>query len=60
MTSAVVGKVVNMTFSHAKMPQWTGWLGDWAREDGAEVRLRGIQSLPEEKRLLSKGKPEVE
>jgi hypothetical protein len=55
MTSAVVGKVVNMTFSRAKLPQWTGWLGDWAHKDGAEVQLRRIQTLPEEKRSISKG-----
>jgi hypothetical protein len=59
MTSAVVGKVVNMTFSRAKVPQWTGWLGDWAREDGAEVQLRRIQTLPEEKRTFSKGTSEA-
>jgi hypothetical protein len=48
MTNAVVGKVVNMTFSRAKIPQWTAWLGDWTRDDGAKVELNRIQTLPDE------------
>jgi hypothetical protein len=59
MTSAVVGKVVNMTFSRAKVPQWTDWLGDWTREDGAEVQLRRVQTLPEGKRTALKATPET-
>ena len=48
MTSAVVGKVVNMTISRAKLPQWTAWLRDWTRDDGATVQLQRIQTMPEE------------
>ncbi|KAG7365042.1 Popeye conserved region protein [Nitzschia inconspicua] len=54
MTSAVVGKVVNMTFSRAKLPQWTAWLRDWNRDDGAQVQLKRIQTMPEESRIVSK------
>jgi hypothetical protein len=46
MTNAVVGKVVNMTISRAKVPQWTAWLGDWTREDGATVEIRRIETMP--------------
>ena len=48
MTNAVVGKVVNMTISRAKVPQWTAWLADWQRDDGATVELRRIETMPPE------------
>lgn len=54
MTSAVVGKVVNMTYSRAQLPQWTTWLRDWNREDGAQVQLQRLQTMPEEQRTVSK------
>mmetsp|Transcript_13368 Transcript_13368/g.24007 ORF Transcript_13368/g.24007 Transcript_13368/m.24007 type:complete len:137 (+) Transcript_13368:3-413(+) len=59
MTNAVVGKVVNMTVSRAKVPQWTAWLGDWTREDGAQVELKRIQTMPEENEQVSNSTPQV-
>jgi hypothetical protein len=60
MTSAVVGKVVNMTFSRAKVPQWTDWLRDWSRDDGAQVHLQRIQTMPEQHRTVSKAASEAD
>ena len=57
MTSAVVGKVVNMTISRSKLPQWTAWLRDWTRDDGAKVELQRIQTMPEENRSISNSSP---
>jgi hypothetical protein len=49
MTSAVVGKVVNMTVSRKNaLPTWSTWLSDWSREDGAQVNVASIDMLPEE------------
>jgi hypothetical protein len=59
MTSAVVGKVINMTISRAKLPQWTAWLNDWTRDDGAKVELRRIQTMPEENAKLQDSTPAV-
>ena len=60
MTSAVVGKVVNMTISRAKLPQWTAWLRDWTRDDGATVQLQRIQTMPEEDRKIRDSAPAVQ
>jgi CRP-like cAMP-binding protein len=42
MTSALVGKVVNLTVSrtHHGLPQWASWLSNWNSGDGAVVHLR--------------------
>jgi hypothetical protein len=49
MTSAVVGKVVNMTVSRNRaLPKWSTWLTDWSREDGAQVNVERIDMLTEE------------
>ncbi len=42
MTSALVGKVVNLTISRTQkgMPRWSSWLSDWTSNDGAKVSLR--------------------
>lgn len=42
MTSALVGKVVNLTVSRTQhgMPLWASWLSDWNSGDGAKVNLR--------------------
>mmetsp|Transcript_27340 Transcript_27340/g.66367 ORF Transcript_27340/g.66367 Transcript_27340/m.66367 type:complete len:270 (+) Transcript_27340:481-1290(+) len=45
MTSALVGKVVNLTVSRADgIPNsWSGWLADWKHNDGASVHVRNVQ-----------------
>jgi CRP-like cAMP-binding protein len=49
MTTAITAKVVNLTLNRAThLPTWTTWLSDWTREDGASIRLRRIQTLPED------------
>jgi CRP-like cAMP-binding protein len=50
MTSALVGKVVNMTVSRStnQLPSWTKWLSDWKYSDGARVQVRETQKSPEE------------
>jgi CRP-like cAMP-binding protein len=47
MTSAVVGKVVNLTVSHSEpeMPRWSSWLSEW--KNGARVQVRDAQKLLE-------------
>jgi CRP-like cAMP-binding protein len=42
MTSALVGKVVNLTVSRTQqgLPHWSTWLSDWGSNDGAKVSLR--------------------
>lgn len=42
MTSALVGKVVNLTVSrtHKESPGWISWLTDWRNNDGAKVNIR--------------------
>lgn len=42
MTSALVGKVVNLTISRTQkgMPRWSSWLSDWTTYDGSKVSLR--------------------
>ena len=59
MTSALVGKVVNLTISRStnKLPNWTTWLSDWQRSDGATIQLKGVQKLPEDN--LKKTKPAI-
>jgi CRP-like cAMP-binding protein len=46
MTSALVGKVVNLTISRADgIPNsWSGWLADWKHNDGAKVQVQNVQS----------------
>ena len=49
MTSALVGKVVNMTVSRTNaMPTWSTWLSDWTREDGAKVDVQRIDETGEQ------------
>jgi hypothetical protein len=49
MANAIVGKVVNMTVGRTKeIPTWSTWLSDWARDDGAEIHVQGIQTMLEE------------
>ena len=49
MTSAITAKVVNLTLNRAThLPTWSTWLSDWTRDDGASVKLRRIQTLPED------------
>jgi CRP-like cAMP-binding protein len=49
MTSALVGKVVNLTISRSnKLPNWSTWLSDWQRNDGATIQLKNLQKLPED------------
>lgn len=45
MTSALVGKVVNLTVSRADgLPNsWSGWLADWKHNDGAKVQVQNVQ-----------------
>jgi CRP-like cAMP-binding protein len=58
MTSALVGKVVNLTISRSnKLPNWATWLSDWQRSDGATIQLTDAQKLPED--YLKKTKPAV-
>jgi CRP-like cAMP-binding protein len=58
MTSALVGKVVNLTISRSnKLPNWATWLSDWQRSDGATIQLTDAQKLPED--YLEKTKPAV-
>lgn len=48
MTSALVGKVVNLTISrtyHQGTPRWVNWLSDWRTNDGAKINLRS-ESTP--------------
>ena len=42
MTSALVGKVVNLTVSRAQhgSHRWINWLSDWGSNDGVKVNLR--------------------
>ena len=42
MTSALVGKVVNLTISRqdGSPNKWAGWLSDWKNNDGASVQVR--------------------
>jgi hypothetical protein len=51
MTSAVVGKVMNMTISKAQTPTWSVWLSDWTRDDGAVIKVKRIIQLPEDEML---------
>ena len=50
MTTALVGKVVNLTVSRSAsgLPNWSAWLSDWKRMDGASVQVKGIHKLPED------------
>ena len=50
MTSALVGKVVNLTISRSnnRLPNWSTWLADWSRNDGAKVEVKGILQMPED------------
>jgi CRP-like cAMP-binding protein len=51
MTTALVGKVINMTVSRSttmQLPSWTNWLSDWKYSDGARVQVQETQKLPEE------------
>ena len=50
MTSALVGKVVNLTISRTTrgLPNWSAWLSDWRRNDGASVTVKNMQRLPED------------
>jgi CRP-like cAMP-binding protein len=50
MTSALVGKVVNLTVSRTQGTRpWTSWLSDWKSKDGAEVQIQRTDSLKKEK-----------
>jgi CRP-like cAMP-binding protein len=51
MTSALVGKVVNLTVSRIQRdaPRWTTWLSDWKHNDGARVQVSSLQKMPEDK-----------
>ena len=44
MTSAVVGKVINLSVSHTQvvMPSWSTWLTDWSHNDGARVEISDV------------------
>jgi CRP-like cAMP-binding protein len=58
MTSALVGKVVNLTISRSnKLPNWSTWLSHWQRNDGATIQLKDVQELPEDN--LKKTKPAI-
>jgi hypothetical protein len=50
LSSALVGKVVNMTISRTNqgLPNWSTWLADWKNNDGAQVQVQALQRLPEE------------
>ena len=51
MTTALVGKVINMTVSRSttmQLPSWTKWLSDWTHSDGARVQVQEAQKLREE------------
>ena len=55
MTSALVGKVINLTISRSsKLPNWSTWLSDWTRSDGAQVNVKSIVKLPEDDRDSNK------
>lgn len=45
MTSALVGKIVNLTVSRkdGMVNNWSGWLADWKHNDGASVQVRSLQ-----------------
>lgn len=45
MTSALVGKIVNLTISRkdGMVNNWSGWLADWKHNDGASVQVRNLQ-----------------
>lgn len=45
MTSALVGKVVNLTVSRGDgIPDsWSAWLADWKHNDGARVQVKNVQ-----------------
>jgi CRP-like cAMP-binding protein len=51
MTSALVGKVVNLTISRSNntLPNWSTWLSEWSRNDGTRVEVKGVHQLPEDK-----------
>jgi CRP-like cAMP-binding protein len=51
MTSAIVGKVVNLTVAHSKNKRrrWTTWLSDWRHNDGARIQVQDEIKLPEDK-----------
>jgi CRP-like cAMP-binding protein len=53
MTSALVGKVVNLTISRTNkgLPNWSAWLSDWKHSDGASVNVRNVLQLPEDLQL---------
>jgi hypothetical protein len=45
MTSAIVGKVVNLTVSrkYERANNWSAWLSDWKYNDGARVQVRNVK-----------------
>jgi CRP-like cAMP-binding protein len=45
MTSALVGKIVNLTVSRKDVMVniWSGWLADWKHNDGASVQVSSLQ-----------------
>lgn len=51
MTSALVGKVVNLSVSrtHSGIPNWSLWLSDWKNNYGAKVQVRNVQKLAEDR-----------
>jgi CRP-like cAMP-binding protein len=52
MTSALVGKVVNLSVSRTQsgIPNWSTWLSDWNNNYGAKVQVRNVQKLAEDRR----------
>ena len=60
MTSALVGKVVNLTVSRTQkgLPLWASWLSHWNSGDGAEVNLQSLsQPRLAEDRVPSRDAP---
>jgi len=51
MTSALVGKVVNLTVSKTNqgLPLWSKWLSHWNSADGVEVKLQAQHRLAEDR-----------
>lgn len=51
MSSALVGKVVNLTISrsHYDKAPWSVWLSDWKNKDGLSIEVRKTQKLAEDR-----------
>jgi CRP-like cAMP-binding protein len=52
MSSALVGKVINLTMSRShidKVPAWSVWLSDWKNKDGSSIEVRKTQRLAEDR-----------